>query len=426
MKVAIMGKILKNKFLTNLLIALSILLLAIGVVLYFGEYFIGLLFIFLSIILYCLTNYLSDKREYFIEQFKQKIKIVLYPLIGIFVSFIIGGIIMLISGYDPFEAYGALFYGAFYKNWSTSIINATPLIFTGLAIAFAFQANLFNIGAEGQYYLGAMVATYLGLTIKLPPILSLPLIFIVGAIIAGLYNFIPAWLKVKTGASEVITTMMFAHIARYFSPIFIRFFGGDPAKRSPHPYVTYKILETNRLPRMKSFLPEADYRIHTGILIAVVIALVVYYILYYTKLGYDIRAVGKNINAAKMQGINTGKIIFIALIVSGMLAGFSGISQITGLEHKLAQELNAGYGWNGISVALLASNDPIAVIFTAILWGALDSGGQYMQRNIGISGAIVEIIKGIILFLVVARYIYNYFYNKYFKKEQFVSAEERV
>ncbi len=415
-----------KKIYNSILLAISIILLTIGVTLYFAEYFIGLLFILLSIFIYLILNFLSENRDSFKELLSKKIKIIVYPLIGILVSLIIGGIIMVISGYNPFEAYASLFYGGFYKNWGTAVINATPLIFTGLAIAFAFQANLFNIGAEGQYYIGAMIAAFLGLYIKLPPILSIPIIFLVGAIIAGIYNFIPAWLKVKTGASEVITTMMFAHIARYFSPIFIRSLGGDPSLGSKHPYVTDKILQTNRLPNMKSFLPNADYRIHTGILIAVALALIVYYILFYTKLGYDIRAVGRNINAAKMQGINTGKIIFIALIISGMLAGFSGVSQITGLEYKLAQELNAGYGWNGISVALLASNDPIAVIFTALLWGGLDAGGQYMQRNLGISGAIVEIIKGIILFLVVARYIYNYFYNKYFKKQQFVSAEERV
>ncbi|MFN3410908.1 MAG: ABC transporter permease [Exilispira sp.] len=421
-----MVNLFNNKILYNIFIILSIILLVSGITLYFGEYFWGLLLILLSIILYSIPNFFSDKKENFKELIIQKIKVIIYPIIGIGASLIIGGIIMIISGYNPIEAYAALFYGGFYKNWGTAIINATPLIFTGLAIAFAFQANLFNIGAEGQYYIGAMVATYLGLYIKLPSLFSLLIIFIVGAIIAGLYNIIPAWLKVKTGASEVITTMMFAHIARYFSPIFIRKFGGDPAAKSLHPYVTDKILETNRLPRMKDFLPDADYRIHTGILIAVFLAVVVYYILFYTKLGYNIRAVGKNINASKMQGLNTGKIIFIALIISGMLAGFSGVSQITGLEHKLAQELNAGYGWNGISVALLASNDPIAVIFTALLWGGLDAGGQYIQRNLGISGAIVEIIKGIILFLVVARYIYNYFYNKYFKKPEFVSAEERV
>jgi simple sugar transport system permease protein len=415
-------KLSRNTFLT----VLSLIVFASGLILYLGEYFIGLLFILCSIIIYSLSSYFSKNRESFLELIKSKAKTIVYPFIGIFVALIIGGIIMLISGYNPFEAYGSLFYGAFYKNWSTSVINAVPLIFTGLAIAFAFQANLFNIGAEGQYYVGAMVATLLGINLNLPSYISIPIIFIVSCAIAGLYNLIPAFLKVKTGASEVITTMMFAHIARYYSPIFIRAHGGDPSAGSKHPYFTDKILDSNCLTKFKEFLPKSDYRLHIGILIAIVVAILVYYILYHTKLGYDIRAVGKNVNAAKMQGIQTGKVIFIALIISGVLAGLSGVVQVTGLEHRIYQELNAGYGWNGISVALLASNDPIAVIFTAILWGALDSGGQYMQRNLGVSGAIVEIIKGIILFLVVARYIYNYFYNKYFKKQEFVSPEERV
>jgi simple sugar transport system permease protein len=415
-------KLSRNTFLT----VLSLIVFASGLILYLGEYFIGLLFILCSIIIYSLSSYFSKNRESFLELIKSKAKTIVYPFIGIFVALIIGGIIMLISGYNPFEAYGSLFYGAFYKNWSTSVINAVPLIFTGLAIAFAFQANLFNIGAEGQYYVGAMVATLLGINLNLPSYISIPIIFIVSCAIAGLYNLIPAFLKVKTGASEVITTMMFAHIARYYSPIFIRAHGGDPSADSKHPYFTDKILDSNCLTKFNEFLPNSYYRLHIGILIAIVVAILVYYILYHTKLGYDIRAVGKNVNAAKMQGIQTGKVIFIALIISGVLAGLSGVVQVTGLEHRIYQELNAGYGWNGISVALLASNDPIAVIFTAILWGALDSGGQYMQRNLGVSGAIVEIIKGIILFLVVARYIYNYFYNKYFKKQEFVSPEERV
>lgn len=415
-------KLSRNTFLT----ILSLIVFASGLILYLGEYFIGLLFILCSIIIYSLSSYFSKNRESFLELIKSKAKTIVYPFIGIFVALIIGGIIMLISGYNPFEAYGSLFYGAFYKNWSTSVINAVPLIFTGLAIAFAFQANLFNIGAEGQYYVGAMVATLLGINLNLPSYISIPIIFIVSCAIAGLYNLIPAFLKVKTGASEVITTMMFAHIARYYSPIFIRAHGGDPSADSKHPYFTDKILDSNCLTKFNEFLPNSYYRLHIGILIAIVVAILVYYILYHTKLGYDIRAVGKNNNAAKMQGIQTGKVIFIALIISGVLAGLSGVVQVTGLEHQIYQDLNAGYGWNGISVALLASNDPIAVIFTAILWGALDSGGQYMQRNLDVSGAIVEIIKGIILFLVVARYIYNYFYNKYFKKQEFVSPEERV
>ena len=211
--------------------------------------------------------------------------------------------------------------------------------------------------------------------------------------------------------------MMFAHIARYSSSIFIRSMGGDPAA-STHAYVTDPVLESSWLPTFKSFLPEANYRLHIGIIIAIVIAVIVYYILYFTRFGFEIRAVGKNPLAAKTQGISIGRNIFIALLFSGFLAGLAGANQVLGLEHKLFQNLSANYGWNGISVALLASNHPIGVIFTSILWGALDAGGQYMERTLQVHNSIIEIIKGIILFLVVARYIYFFITKKLRKRSK--------
>jgi simple sugar transport system permease protein len=136
-------------------------------------------------------------------------------------------------------------------------------------------------------------------------------------------------------------------------------------------------------------------------------ALFVYYLLFYTKFGFEIRAVGQNQLAARTQGISISTNIYRALLFAGFLAGMAGVVQVIGLDHKYFQNLSAGYGWNGISVALLASNNPIGVIFTSILWGALDAGGQYMARTEQTPNSIVEIIKGIILFLVVARYIYS-------------------
>ena len=277
----------------------------------------------------------------------------------------------------------------------------------GLSIAFAFRAGLFNIGAEGQYYIGAMAGAWLGFSLNLPALFSIILIYAGGCALAAMWNFIPALLKVKTGAHEVITTMMFAHIARYISPIFIRAFGGDPSTSS-HPYVTYEIPEKNWLPLFRDFIPDANYRLHTGILIAVAAAFFVKYLLDNTKTGFEIRAVGLNRDAARTQGISTGKNIFIALLGAGALAGMAGITQVTGLDHKLFENLQAGYGWNGISVALLAANNPVGVIFTSLLWGALDAGGQYMSRTTQTPGSIIEIIKGIIILLIVAKYIYIY------------------
>ena len=178
------------------------------------------------------------------------------------------------TGHDPVSSYGALFYGGLVKNWYVSVLNATPLIFTALAVAIAFHGGLFNIGAEGQYYVGVIVATWLGLSLHLPPLLALPLIFVAGALAGALANLIPAWLKVRTGAHEVVTTMMFAYAISTLSPIFIRAHGGDPSM-TDHPGATDTILQQSQLPVFKSFLPLANYRLHIGVLIAIALALLV-------------------------------------------------------------------------------------------------------------------------------------------------------
>lgn len=393
-------------------IVIIVLLGFTGLSLYFASYFLsGALFLLGAIICYFVLRFLAAGREAVIKEIGKLLRQLLIPVVGIVAAVLIGAVLMLFTHYDPIEAYKALFYGGFVKNWHVSVLNAVPLLFTGLSIAFGFSAGLFNIGAEGQYYVGTMAATLLGLYFNFNPLLSIILIFLISGALAAAYNFVPAILKVKTGAHEVITTMMFAHVARYLSPIFIRFFGGDPAT-SKHAYVSDEILKTNWLPVFKDFLPAANYRLHIGILLACLMAVFVYYILHYTKIGFEIRATGQNPNAARAMGISTGKSILIALLFAGFLSGLSGVNQVLGLDHKMFENLNAGYGWNGISVALLASNHPIGVIFTSLLWGALDAGGQYMSRTTQTPNSIVEIIKGIILFLIVAKYLYTHLGNR--------------
>ncbi len=397
----------ERKHLKKALDVISVLLLASGAVYYLGGSFSGLAAISSGAALYLFNIYYFEGRMRALYAVKKYLSRLTVPVIGIASAVLSGAVIMLLTGYDPLRSYTALFYGGFVKNWYVAVLNATPLIFTGLSIAFAFRAGLFNIGAEGQYYIGAMAGAWLGFTLELPPLLAIILVYTGGSFLASLWNFIPALLKVKTGAHEVITTMMFAHIARYLSPIFIRSFGGDPAT-SNHPYVTWDIPESSWLLSFRSFIPDANYRLHTGILIAVAAAFFVSYVLDNTKTGFEIKAVGFNKEAARVQGISVGKNIFIAMMFAGALAGMAGITQVLGLDHKLFENLQAGYGWNGISVALLASNNPIGVIFTSLLWGALDAGGQYMARTTKTPNSIVEIIKGIMLFLIVAKYIYIY------------------
>ncbi|ADK83222.1 ABC transporter permease [Sediminispirochaeta smaragdinae] len=407
----------------TLLIALVLILAISGTVLYLGSYFWGGLLIMAAGVLYLVNVYFEKGKAEVLSMIRRYGRTILIPIIGILASLLLGIVIMLATGYDPIRAFKALFYGGFVKNWHISVLNAAPLIFTGLSVAFAFQAGLFNIGAEGQYYIGAMAAAWLGLVLNLPALITLILIFVVAGILSAAWNFVPALLKVKTGAHEVITTMMLAHVARYLSPIFIRAFGGDPSS-SKHPYVTDTILESAWLPRFQQFLPKSNYRLHTGIIIAIAMAFVVYYILYKTKYGFEIRAVGANKDAARAQGISIGKNIFRALLFAGFLAGFAGVNQVVGLDHKLFENLQANYGWNGISVALLAGNNPIVVIFTGLLWGALDAGGQYMARTTQTPNAIVEIVKGVMLFLIVAKYIYVYIGNSLKRRSKTKAAPD--
>jgi simple sugar transport system permease protein len=395
---------MKSKLPEMTLTLLSFLFFTAGTVLYLASLFWGVGLILIGLVFYLLKIGVTAGWPAVAEKTLSGLKKMSGPLIGIIAALLIGAVILLFTGHNPLVSYGALFYGGLFKNWHVSVLNAVPLIFTGLSIALAFQAGLFNIGAEGQYYVGSMAATWLAIRIGLPFGLAIPFIFLAGGAAAALWNLIPTLLKNRTGASEVVTTMMFAYIAGTYSTIFVRNNGGDPAT-SEHAYVTDAILESNWLMVFQKFLPSANYRLHIGILVAIAMALAVHWFLYKTMFGYEIRAVGKNKTASRAQGINVNRIVLLAMLLAGFLAGCAGITQVLGLEHKMYQNLAAGYGWNGISVALLAGNEPIAIIFTALLWGVLDAGGQFMARTTQTNNSIVEIIKGITLFLILAKYL---------------------
>lgn len=416
--------------------AIIAVLAVVGTVLWLGAtyrseetyYFWGIWLIVGAVAVYLVHYALDNGQAELLVLIKRSIRSMVVPVLGIVAAILIGAVLMVITGYDPIEAYGALFYGGLVRNWHISVLNAAPLIFTALSVAFAFKAGLFNIGAEGQYYLGAMGATWLSLHLGLPGIIGIPIIFVFAALLGAAWNVVPAFLKVKTGAHEVITTMMLAHTARYLSPVFIRANGGDPAT-STHPYVTNEILPNNILPPFSNFFENANYRVHTGILLAIVVALCIHFLLFNTRIGFEIRAVGENKDAARAQGISVGKNIFRALLIAGALAALAGFNQVNGLDHRLFENLQAGYGWNGISVALLAGGNPIGVVFTSLLWGVLDAGGQFMSRTTQTPSAIVEIVKGIILFLVVAKYIYtaiSHWWKRRRQKQLTAVAAEQV
>ncbi len=385
---------------------LALVLALPGTILYLASYFWGGWLLLAAVGVYLVGLRLElGERDFAATLGRAALRAAL-PAAGIASALLIGALIMAATGYDPVASYMALFYGGLVRGWAVSVLNATPLLFTGLAIAFAFHGGLFNIGAQGQYYIGVMSATWLGLGLGLPNYVEIPLIFLVAGLFGAALNAIPALLKVKTGAHEVVTTMMFAYAVGTLSPMFIRAHGGDPST-SAHPYATDALVDKLWLPLFKDFLPKANYRLHIGILLAIGTAFLVRFILKRTGLGFKVRAVGHNPVAARTQGISVPWITAASLFVSGALASMAGVTQVLGLDHRMFQDLGSGYGWNGISIALLARNNPIAIIFASLLWGVLDSGGQFMARTTQTPNSIIEIVKSIILFLLLAEIIYR-------------------
>ena len=351
------------------------------------------------------------------------------PLISLLLAVGIGSIIIAASGYDPALAFAALFRGAFGnpRQFGETLLRATPLVFTGLAVAFGFRANLFNIGAEGQYVLGSLGAAWLGVALAgLPSMVSIPLIVAGAALFGAAWAFIPAVLKARVGAHEVITTMMFSWIAVYFTSWIIAAFLKAPGQIPQTPMLD----ESVWLPTFNQLIPGlVSMRAHLGFVIGIAAALAVGWILRRTVLGYEVRAVGFNPSAAETGGISVAKTTVWALCISGALAGMAGASEVLGTNHRLFDQVSAGsgFGFTGIAVALLAKNDPIGVIFAAILFGALTAGAGTMQLEADVPQKIITIVQALIIFFVGAETIITWLIKRRqkraFEREEAVDAQ---
>ena len=315
------------------------------------------------------------------------------PLLSIILALAIGALILWLTGSNPFEAYLALFRGAFgsAEAFGRTLEKATPLVFAGLAVAFAFKAGLFNIGGQGQLLIGAIVAGYLGFAIEgLPFYIHMPLALIGGSLAGGLYGAIPGALKAYTGAHEVITTIMLNFIAINITD----YLANGPWKAEGIVARTPAILESAAIPRWGAY--------PLGFVIAVIMAVLTYYLLYRTTWGYAIRTTGFNQSAALYAGIKVGWIIILTMAFSGFLAGMGGSIETLGVVGRFQPGFNVALGFDGITIALLAKTNPLGVIPAAILIGAMDAGSSQMQFDAGVRFQIIDIIEGLILFFVSA------------------------
>ncbi len=320
----------------------------------------------------------------------------LLPVLSILAALLVGGIILWLAGYSVGNAYAALWDGVFgnTRNIGEAFLRATPLILIGSGIAIAFRAGIWNIGAEGQFYLGAIGATFLGLhAAKLPPVVAVSLAIAAGFIFGGAWAGLAGWMKVRLGLNEVVTTIMLNYIALGLVSYLITGPMMEGIRANPQ---TDKIAATMLLPHI-----WPPTRVHLGFILAVIVACIWAFILFRTPWGYAMRAVGFNPKAAQHAGINVGRQFVLAMVLSGGASGIAGAVEVMGVTERLYANLSPGYGFQGIAVSLLANNNPLGVILTGWLFGALGSGSQMMQLTAGIPDVMIYILQGlVILFLV--------------------------
>jgi simple sugar transport system permease protein len=347
---------------------------------------------------------------------------IIWPLLAVFAAFIVGGIIILLIGDDPLEAYGWLLSSSFgsAKDIGYTLFYATPLIFTGLAVAVAFRCGLLNIGAEGQLYVAAFATAWVGIKFggtivngeswawaSLPWFVLIPLCFLAAVAAGGLWGAIPGVLKAKFGSHEVINTIMLNFIGislvSYLTQYHYRV-PGDPILE------TANIGTAAQIPQLNEFLPfiPKDVPLNLAFLLAVLMCIVVYLFLWKTKWGYELRAVGENPAAAEYGGISPKKQIILAMTFSGALAGMVAVGEVMGFRHNYYDGFSAEWGFLGIAVALLGRNHPLGVLIAAIFFGVLLRGEIFVDAfTASVSKDLGFVLQAIIILFVACFQMYS-------------------
>jgi len=320
-------------------------------------------------------------------------------LLAVLATLAAAAVLLLLGGFDPIAAARALVGGAFGSSdalLSITLVRSVPLILTGLAVALAFKAGVWNIGAEGQLYAGAIAAAWVGLTFGgLPALLVVPAVMLAAAAAGAVWAAVPALMKLRLGVGEVITTILMNFVGIHLAAFVVR----GPLQESRGVFAqTDQIAEAARLPAL---VPGT--RLHVGFALAVVLAVGLAVVLRRSVLGFRIAATGASPEAARISGrIDTRRVVAVAFLGSGAIAGIAGGVEVSGVTFALYEGLSPGWGYTAIAVALLARLGPVAVIGTGILFGALAAGGSAMQRDAGIPNVWTGVIEALVILAVLA------------------------
>ena len=337
-------------------------------------------------------------------------------------AFIVGGILVAVTGANPLDAYQGLLCGGLglactqgensALQISNTVVYTIPLIMTGVAVALPFRAGLFNIGAEGQFIAGAIACTIIGTKLSSwPAPLLLPAVLIGGMVAGAVWAGIAGVLKAMTGAHEVVTTIMLNYIAQWLLRYLII---GGPLQLnggfSASPPIGAGAQLPTFLPAVNSLivfgLPASVYRVHAGLIIAVIAAAVFAVLLWRLSLGYEIRALGQSQKAARYAGIGVRRTTIVTMLIAGAFSGLAGAVQIAGVDHGLTDKyFSDTTGFDAIAVALLGLGSAVGIVLSALLFGALHSGGAVMQSDAGISSSLVLVLQALILFSIAANFL---------------------
>ena len=328
---------------------------------------------------------------------------VIVPIMSIILAVAFGWLFLSWSGHDAAATYMRMLNGAIGSkyNLSETVVKAIPLMLAGLAVSLAFRMKLWNIGGEGQLYMGAFAASGIALACgDMSAWLLLPLMLLAGFAAGAIWGGIPGVLRAYWQVNETITTLMLNYVAIFWVSYLVFGPWKDPASMGFPLSARFSL---------NAYLPVlGTTRVHLGLIIAIIIAVLFYIILNYTRWGYEIRVSGESQEAARYAGINVTRNIILVMLISGGIAGVTGMIEVSGITHRLQQGISPGYGYTGIIVAWLARLNPFAIILVAFLFGALLVGGFGIQ-TMGISYSIVLILQGAVLFFLLA----GEFFRKY-------------
>ena len=336
---------------------------------------------------------------------------VVIPIAAVVATLILSAIPILIAGGELWKSYFYLFYGALGTRFNLleTFVKASPLLLTGLAVAFAFRAKFWNIGAEGQLLAGALAATALGISLTgLPSFMVLPTVIVAGFLAGGLWAFIPAILKTKLKVDDVVSTLLLNYVMVHIMGALL--FG--PLQQPGSSW-----------PRSSEIIAAAKYpilltrsRFHLGILIALLAVLVIWFINNKTTFGYQNKAVGVNLRAARFGGIHTNAVILWTALISGGLAGLAGVGELCALQYRLIMDISPGYGYSGIVIAMLGNLHPVGVLFSSLFFSIVIVGAQTMSRMTGVPVYIAEVIQGMALMIMLIFLLFTEYRVKVVRK----------